>query len=497
MVNETGMDEERICRELLQNLQIKENRTNTLTEIKSSLQLCINSTIARRLLKSPELLGCLEEASENGLLASDILSMCLKSLSTDLSETFSFIEKFLPHYNLNVQKFGLRELERTLNDAPDSFGTETLVVLVAKCLASNEASVGTPSIGLLVRMIPNFVERGRVENALHPLLEESDIVRCRLYEVAVKVGLQSIRLMNFMKPFLQPAVKELDADDILLQLNILQILSELVKEQYGITFLVCNDVVDKILYKIQHLECNPQESILKPPLLVFCAKLSGIKSPTIYERTYPKVINMLFECVTSDDLSILPVAYDSFGYISHQHDGKSLLYYHFGALMKSTIKHFSTVIRTLPHDLKVRLIRCIDCIVQPEHDIGAVDNELSTIAQTWYNYLTDEENLNFVMDYLRTPFSDMKRAALSMLKSLIRYDWGQLYLRNTGGLLEYLLDRKQETDKDVKLEKYEIIRNLTRSKVLDSQTIAELKKYVSEGPFYVQAVLEVAVEGGP
>lgn len=50
-------------------------------------------------------------------------------------------------------------------------------------------------------------------------------------------------------------------------------------------------------------------------------------------------------------------------------------------------------------------------------------------------------------------------------------------------------------EKDSKHAKYEIITQLSKSCVFDVETILKLKNYVEEGPFYVQGITEVAVEG--
>lgn len=63
------------------------------------------------------------------------------------------------------------------------------------------------------------------------------------------------------------------------------------------------------------------------------------------------------------------------------------------------------------------------------------------------------------------------------------------------GLVEFLLDRNVETTKECKEMKYEIVKLLSESTVFDPATQLRLKAFVKEGPFYVRAVTEVAVEG--
>ncbi|XP_058834476.1 26S proteasome non-ATPase regulatory subunit 5 [Topomyia yanbarensis] len=485
------MDEDH-CRELLANLQLEQSRKTVLAEIKSTLISANNTEISHSCLKSPELLDCLEDAnSEQTMLACDILSLCLSNLSIDEpAEVKNVIEKSLSHANPKVQTFGLRELRRLLGTQPDLFANETLILLVIKCLASEDISVGTPSIELLVLLLPRFVNLRGIQENLESLLRKNEIIRCRLYEVAVKLSLQSEELLNTMEKILQNAVKELDVEDVLLQLNVLQVLSELAVNNHGMAYLENNGVFDNLLRKIDKLDDDPLASILIPGLMKFYGSIAAMHPSKIYEG-YPKIASLLFDSIVSDDLSVLPVAYDTLGCLANTNEGKRQLHYKHGASLKKTLKHFNTIIRNLPNDLKERLLHCLQSLFS----IDTVDNQITTITQTWYNYMTEEENLNLIMDYIKNPFPDMRRAALALLKAVIGHRWGQVYMLNTGGFMEYILDRKQEVDKDVIVDKYEIIRQLASSTVFDAQTIFELKKYVAEGAFYVQGITEVAIEG--
>lgn len=52
-----------------------------------------------------------------------------------------------------------------------------------------------------------------------------------------------------------------------------------------------------------------------------------------------------------------------------------------------------------------------------------------------------------------------------------------------------------ETIKECKEIKYEIVKKLAESPEFDGFTSSRLKNFVKEGPFYVQAVTEIAIEG--
>lgn len=105
--------------------------------------------------------------------------------------------------------------------------------------------------------------------------------------------------------------------------------------------------------------------------------------------------------------------------------------------------------------------------------------------------------MNFLYEYCTNPFPDIKAACLRLVNVLCLYPWGVLALSQTGGLLEFLLNRSAEFDKEVKYLKYEIIEKLSQDtgNTFNEDVQNQLKRFVLEGPFYVQAMMDVVVEG--
>lgn len=102
----------------------------------------------------------------------------------------------------------------------------------------------------------------------------------------------------------------------------------------------------------------------------------------------------------------------------------------------------------------------------------------------------------FILDFCRNPFPDIKLAALTLLKVIVTSLWGQKALAETAGFIEFLMDRNIEFNKDAMHEKYRIIEILSQSTtVFDSVALSHLKKYVQQGAFYVEGVMEVVAEG--
>lgn len=101
-----------------------------------------------------------------------------------------------------------------------------------------------------------------------------------------------------------------------------------------------------------------------------------------------------------------------------------------------------------------------------------------------------------MLNFCRNPFPDIKIAALTFLKVIVTPVWGQKALEQTAGFIEFLMDRNIEFNKDAIHEKYQIIEILSQSNaVFDTVSLGQLKKYVRQGAFYVEGVMDVVAEG--
>jgi 26S proteasome non-ATPase regulatory subunit 5 len=67
------------------------------------------------------------------------------------------------------------------------------------------------------------------------------------------------------------------------------------------------------------------------------------------------------------------------------------------------------------------------------------------------------------------------------------------------GLIEFLLDRGMESNKICKDSKFEVVKTLAESPTgattFGNVMLLRLQEFIREGPFYVQAQSEVAIEG--
>lgn len=135
-------------------------------------------------------------------------------------------------------------------------------------------------------------------------------------------------------------------------------------------------------------------------------------------------------------------------------------------------------------------MNCIEALLKCDE----LDNKIELITEKWFAYLGDNPIGN-VQKYFENPFSEIRLAGFGVLKSIASQYWGQNLIKETPGLVEFLLDRTVEHIKECKEIKYEIVSVLAKSYVFESNVLARLQRFVKEGPFYQQGILEVAVEG--
>lgn len=150
-------------------------------------------------------------------------------------------------------------------------------------------------------------------------------------------------------------------------------------------------------------------------------------------------------------------------------------------------------IHNLPIPLQTRALNCLETLFQSSVDVP--NNVIDVITEIWFVRLTGTNQLTFVQDFCRNPFPEIKIAALGLLRAICSYRWGQQALSETAGFIEYLLDRSTEFDKDAIHGKYTVIKVLADASVFDAGTILQIRQYIKDGAFFVQGIMEVAVEG--
>ena len=131
---------------------------------------------------------------------------------------------------------------------------------------------------------------------------------------------------------------------------------------------------------------------------------------------------------------------------------------------------------------------------QTEHQT----TELLALTERWFISSTSDA-FPCVWTVAQQPFPDLRLPAFHLLETVAALPWGQRVMNTTPGFKEYVLDRSTEHSKEGKERKFELVQALavspTSVEILGQPYVVHLREYVNQGPFYVAAQSEVAMEG--
>jgi 26S proteasome non-ATPase regulatory subunit 5 len=265
------------------------------------------------------------------------------------------------------------------------------------------------------------------------------------------------------------------------------LLSQLGLTKHGYNYLELNDTLKKLAGMLEGDDILTIQ-LCEPGVLKFFGNMAHWKPMEMLAK-YPNLFQRIFNNLDSGDFTIIGVSVETLGHIGLSNDGKITLD-STGCSIENAIKSVSKSLPSVPSETKVRSLNCLENLLQIEEP----NNQIMAITKKWYS-LIDDNPTDFIWNYAKNPFSELRLGGFGVLKAIAGQVWGQEAIRDTPGMLEFLLDRNVETMKECKEAKYGIVELLANSEVFDHVATKKLDKFIKEGPFYVQAVMEVAIEG--
>ena len=434
-----------------------------------------------------EVLKTISQASESGLI---------------LVRYTPEIYKLLSCQSPTVRTYALEEIHKAAANPrtlPELLSKVDLVTLVTETVANEELGIAKQAMNILKQIGRNSDGRkmlysGVILRSIAKLLATNDIIKFRVYEVVVDIAKQSKENLeaSVQSGFLQSLISMIDNEDILLQLSALETLTDLATNYEGLNFLEQQGILQTLSEKIAKAHEEPLSNLLIPGLMKFFGHVAKLCPNEIFAR-YPVVISSLFEVIDGDDPTLLPIALETLGYVSSTIKGKYALQ-DLGEAMPKAMMRIGEIIKKMPSELRVRGLRSLAGILHVTK--AEQDNRIVSLTKSWFDSIC-EEPLKMIFSICKQPFADIRQASLEVLAVVAAQEWGQEYIANHPGLIEFLLDRNVEAFKDCKDVKYGIVKNLSEAvpNIFDAQTMQKLKQFVKGGPFYVDVDNEVATEG--
>ncbi|XP_016924235.2 26S proteasome non-ATPase regulatory subunit 5 [Drosophila suzukii] len=491
----------------LKALETKPQRLEALTKMNTVIgkETALPRQIIGRLLSAAELYDCANLAVGSPApkdpavdVALELLGHCLDQLPLDTTDDQlpRLLGPGLAHPNPALRSLVLasllKELRRQLNAGQvNTLPNNELLFLILDELKQPATESSSLAINILSIVLVQRLADAGVQAKLVQLLQQDEIVRCRAYELGVALAKGSAASLSAVEFILDAALSELDNDDVLLQASVMEILVPLAEQNHGLSFMERRRVFDVISTRVQRIEENPLDALLIPSIMKFFGKIAAVQPQKIIAG-YPHMLACLFQQLQSEDETILPTAMDTLANLASTPQGKVLLHLHFNTAVEESFKMYGSYTKKLSAPIKERLLNSLDVIYAAGETPPT--KEINTILKAWYESFAGGAQANAIMDLINTPFPDLQLAALALLKTICKYAWGILALKNTGGAVEFLLSRQKDLHKDVKFLKWEIMEMLAVSAEFSATETVRFTAYVNEGPYHIQADVNIATE---
>lgn len=414
----------------------------------------------------------------------------------------SEIQDLLSHNHKVVKIYALREILVAAtheNLLPLLLKKTNLLVKCTQIVGDNDIGVAQVAMNILKKIghDPNgikYLYSGALLRALAKSITTSDVAKFRVYEIVVDVAVNSKAGLeaSINSGYLHDLIRTYDTDDILLQLNALQTMSDLASIEGGLEFLEDQGIVRKLADKIATVNDNPLDAMLIPGLMTFFGHVAKLYPQEIISK-YPLVINSLSDVFQSNDQLLVRVAVDTFAYVASTLEGKYALQVHKDLVINGLDK-ISKIIQSWPTQFRVSALNALVLILNLKKT--EQNNRSLELTKSWFNLLGDKP-LDMIVSLCKQPFVDIRVASLEVLAIIASQSWGQEYMIEHPGLIEFLLDRNIESFKESKEAKFQVVKNLieSRSNLIDAKTMEKFEQFVREGPFYVDVITEVVLEG--
>ncbi|XP_014204526.1 26S proteasome non-ATPase regulatory subunit 5 [Copidosoma floridanum] len=374
-----------------------------------------------------------------------------------------------------------------------------LLVKAIEVVGDKDIGVAQIAMKILKRIGQNqegikLLYSGPLMRAIAKVMTAGDVAKFRVYDVVVEIAISSEAGLeaSINSGYLHDLLRIYDSDDILLQLNVLQTMCELASTKGGLAFLEEQGFVKKLTDRIVTVNDNPLDQLLIPGLMSFFGHLAKLYPQEVFSK-YPLVISALSKTFHSDEQNHVKIAIETFAHIASTLEGKYVLQCN-KDLTTTCLETVGKVIQTWQTQYKVDALNSLITILSIEK--SEQNNRSLELTKSWFNLISDKA-LEVIISLCKQPFADIRVASLQVFSVIASQPWGQEYIANYPGLIEFLLDRNIESFKESKEVKFQIVKNLkdSQSNLFDAETMQKIKQFVSEGPFYVDVVTEVALEG--
>lgn len=240
----------------------------------------------------------------------------MSNLSIQEAESQYYLMRCLQHPNGEVKQIALKEIERNLDRLTKNQTVpldSDIVLPIISCLQLGE-SVAVAAEATLLKVLPQSMDDQTIRAKVLECLATSEVAKCRVFDLAIQLAKQSADHLDKVESILNQLYLELDTEDVLLQLNYFELLSELSLVEHGIRYMENKGFIKKmtLLLKTLDEQTDPLHRLLLPGYIKFFGTITAAQ-PQNTLKYFPKFLTLLFRIITEMDMELLPVALDTIG----------------------------------------------------------------------------------------------------------------------------------------------------------------------------------------
>ncbi|KRY66245.1 26S proteasome non-ATPase regulatory subunit 5 [Trichinella pseudospiralis] len=325
---------------------------------------------------------------------------------------------------------------------------------------------------------------------LRSMLKQDESLRMRLYDLCSALACMSEEGLKccVSEGFMEALYDELGKPDLLVQLNVLEILTKMVSSsEHCLKYFHNLGAVSKLHEMMITAENSSDAGLLHYSLVRFFGHLARLY-PTECCNAYPGFLPLIFHYISqynSLDAGLRLLTFDTFGMLGSTAEGKRLLTEH-EEPMKLCMRSFGAAIRSGTLEIRARHIEALTNLftVQGLEEV----NEFTLQMHRWFKWLADD-SLQFLFALLKQPFAITQEALMHLLIVLADHKWFVVDVANSEGILDFLVARPPELSTAAVHLRYDLIQALSssskRENVFNSQQQLKIMKYLREGIFYI------------
>lgn len=224
------------------------------------------------------LFSCLKSSNEKqNLLCKRILKKVLQFEKPDavVTKYHDYVIEGMNHPSFEIRELCLSEVERsslTVNGVLAIVDRSDLLAYVCRAIADENLSCAQLACNTLKNLAKNetglaVVFQHQIQSEINELLQNKEVVRLRVYEMFIEMQKGSAEAFDFCKRagIFEKLLKELDSDDILVQMNCFELLTNLASSsERGLGYLEQNGVMLKLHNMLLDAENNPLMELAIP-----------------------------------------------------------------------------------------------------------------------------------------------------------------------------------------------------------------------------------------